>query len=152
MKLIMILKGSKFDVVNDRDKKIYTIKKKILGNARYILKDKNNYELYVLQPITGGKRPAFNIMLNEKLYLDVKCTSMFLDPSIEASGEGGHYLLKSADRKNFDMIIADKNVGNVKILTLLNGDTQVEAEINDKAYDDVIPLLALCTELTFGHE
>lgn len=148
----MVPKGSKFDVINERDKKVYTIKKKILGNTRYILKDKNNYELYVLQPITGGKRPAFNIMLNEKLYLDVKCTSMFLDPSIEASGEGGNYLLKSTDRKNFDIIVAGKSVGSITILTLLNGDIQIETEINDKAYDDVIPLLALSAQLTFGQE
>ncbi len=66
MKLTMVPKGTKFPVLNDREKPLYTIKKKRLGTLKYILIDKNGYVLYVLQPNVGGKRPSFKVYLNEK--------------------------------------------------------------------------------------
>ena len=156
MKLVMVPKGSKFHVINDRERTVYTIKKKKLGAAKYILIDKNGYVLYVLQPNVGGKRPSFKVYLNDKVILDIVCTSMFLEPTIKTTGEGRNYLIKTADRKEFEIIAEDKNIGhvigNIKTLVLMSGDRQVELEVEDKRYDDVMPLLALAVDLTFSQD
>ena len=156
MKLVMVPKGSKFPVLNDREKTVYTIKKKKLGATKYVLIDKNGYVLYVLQPNVGGKRPSFKVYLNEKVIFEIVCTSMFLEPTIEITGEGRKYLIKSSDRKEFDIITEDKNIGHVighiKTLMLMSGDKQIELEVEDKRYDDSMPLLALSVELTFSQD
>ena len=156
MKLVMVPKGSKFHVINDRERTVYTIKKKKLGAAKYILIDKNGYVLYVLQPNVGGKRPSFKVYLNDKVILDIVCTSMFLEPTIKTTGEGRNYLIKTADRKEFEIIAEDKNIGHVighiKILELMSGARQIELEVEDKRIDDALPLLALAVDLTFSQD
>lgn len=156
MKLVMVPKGSKFPVINDRERMVYTIKKKKLGAAKYVLIDKNGYVLYVLQPNVGGKRPSFKVYLNDKVILDIVCTSMFLEPTIEITGEGRKYSIKTDDRKEFDIFTEDKNIGHVighiKIVVLMSGDRQIELEVEDKRYDDAMPLLALAVELTFAQD
>jgi len=152
LKLTMVPKGTKFPVLNDREKPLYTIKKKRLGTLKYILIDKNGYVLYVLQPNVGGKRPSFKVYLNEKVILDIACTSMFLEPSIEVTGENRKYTIKSTDRKDFNILLNGEKIGRIKILSLMNEDRQVEMEVEDKRFDDAMPLFALATELTFSQD
>jgi hypothetical protein len=144
------MKGSKLHVVNDKSKTLYTIKKKMMSNTKYDLNDKNGYELYQLVAELGGKRPSFQIFLNENVYLKVMCTSMYVDPAFEITGSGGEYIMRSNDRKKFDLLANDKCIGSINAIKLLNGDKQMELEIEEKKYDDVMPLFALCIHLTFS--
>lgn len=149
LKLTMVPKGSKFPVLNDRERTVYTIRRRRFGTTRYTLMDKNGYVLYVLQPNVGGKRPSFKVYLNEKMILDIVCKSMFLEPTIEVTGEDRKYIIKSIDRIDFDIFSKEDKIGDLKVLELLSGDRQIEFEIEGKRYDDVMPLFALAVELTF---
>ena len=77
---------------------------------------------------------------------------MFLEPSIEVTGENRKYTIKSTDRKDFNILLNGEKIGRIKILSLMNEDRQVEMEVEDKRFDDAMPLFALATELTFSQD
>ena len=113
MKLFVIPKGSKFAVQDEKDKRLYTVKKKSFGN-KHILLDQNEYELYSLEQTINGKKPEFQIVLNDDSFMNMRCLSVFLDPSFECYGNGMNFLLKSKDRKNFEII----KIFNIFIVSL----------------------------------
>lgn len=149
MKLFVIPKGSKFVVNDDKDKRLYTVKKKAFGN-KFVLLDQNEYELYSLEQTENGKKPIFEIVLNDSSFLFMRCLSVFLDPSFECYGNGMNFLLKSKDRKNFEMVKDGHNVGYMKTVTMMTGELQYEIEIQNIDFDDYIPLFAIAIDKAFG--
>lgn len=148
MELFVIPKGSKFLVQDTKGRLIYTIKKKGFS-GKLQLYDASNYELYTMVSDFSEKHPSFQILLNDKLYLWAKCKSRFLDPSLVAEGETGKYLMKSQDREHFDFFKDDVPCGNITIQQMPNGDTQFHMEIDDKSFDDALPLFTLCIDYSF---
>jgi hypothetical protein len=151
MKLQVVGKGNKY-VVNDNDGKLlYSLKKKGFG-SRYNLMDASNYyNLYTLVQTGDEKRPAFTIILNDNTFMRMECRSMFLDPTIIAKGKGMEFEIVSKDRKNFDIFFNEKNVGNIRTLVGVTGELQYEMEIDNKVFDDYIPLFAVAIDMAFGH-
>ena len=76
---------------------------------------------------------------------------MFLDPTIIAKGKGMEFEIVSKDRKNFDIFFNENNVGNIKTLVAVTGELQYEMEIDNKVFDDYIPLFAVAIDMAFGH-
>lgn len=149
MKLFVIPKGSKFAVQDEKDKRLYTVKKKSFGN-KHILLDQNEYELYSLEQTINGKKPEFQIILNDDSFMNMRCLSVFLDPSFECYGNGMNFLLKSKDRKNFEIIKDGHEVGSMKTVTMMTGELQYEIDIKNIDFDDYIPLFAIAIDRAFG--
>lgn len=128
---------------------IYTIKKKGFG-GKFLLYDASGYELYTMTCDFKEHHPIFEFLLNDEVYMHVKCASRFVDPSIVAEGENDHYLLKSQDRLEFEIFKEKASVGTLKTQQMPNGDAQYALDIQDAAFDDVVPLFALCVDLSFA--
>ena len=110
----------------------------------------SNYILYTLVQLTDDKKHSFSIILNDEVFLNVECKSMFLDPTITAEGNGMSYTLASKDRKNFDIILNDTTVGHIKTKIAVSGDLQYDLDIENTAFDDYIPLFAVAIDKAFG--
>ena len=150
MELNIASKGSKYLVQDKKARLLYTVKKKGFGTGQYNLMDASNYILYTLVQLTGDKKPSFSIILNDEVFLNVECKSMFLDPTITAEGNGMSYKLASKDRKNFDIILNDATVGHIKTKSAISGDLQYDLDIENTAFDDYIPLFAVAIDKAFG--
>jgi uncharacterized protein YxjI len=149
MELFVIPKGSKFLVQDKKERELYTVKKKAFGN-KYLLLDASGYALYSITQIKEGKKPEFQVDLNEEIFMTIKCLSLFLDPSIECIGKDMTFLLKSTDRRNFIMTKNGNEMGKLTTVTLMTGDLQYELQIDDKEFDDYFPLFAVAIDKAFG--
>lgn len=156
MKLMISMKGSKY-VVEDKAKKrtIYTVKKRGFGVGRYLLMDPSNYQLYSLVQVSEDRKPAFIISHNDVSIMQLVCTSLFLDPSISVKGKDiqgteAKYNIASKDHRNFDIIKDDVKCGSIKTNNTVNNDLQYDLDIDDKVFDDYIPLFVIAVDLTFG--
>jgi uncharacterized protein YxjI len=149
MTLFVIPKGSKYIVQDKNERLIYTIKKKSFG-AKFVLYDASNYELYSLVQTVNGKKPAFEIILNDSPVILMHCLSVFLDPSFECRGNDMNFQLKSKDRKSFKIIKNDHEVGKLNTVKLMTGELQYEIIIEDKHFDDYISLFAIAIDRAFG--
>ena len=150
MELLVIPKGNKFTVSDKKSRLLYTIKKKAFG-GKYILLDASNYELYTFSEISSGKKPAFEILLNDSKFMNVRCLSLFLDPSIEFENNKTKFILKSKDRKNFIIVnSSNEEIGSLEAVTNVSGEIQYEIVIDNKYFDDYIPFFALAVERAFG--
>ena len=154
MELFLVPKGSKFIVEDKKNRLLYTVKKKAFG-GKFLLLDASGYELYSFVQTVQGKKPEFNIILNEKLFMNVKCLSVFLDPSIEFEHQndrlkGVKYILKSSDRKNFILLRNNDEIGSVRAVIAMDNELRYEINIEDQYFDDYIPLFALAVERAFG--
>lgn len=117
--------------------------------------DASGYELYSFINTIQGKKPEFNIILNDKIFMTIKCLSVFLDPSIEFNYQEDKfkdikYTLKSSDRKNFTLLRNNEEVGSVRTIVDMDKDLCYEISIEDQFFDDYIPLFALAVERAFG--
>ena len=154
MELFLVPKGSKFIVQDKKKRLLYTVKKKAFG-GKFLLLDASGYELYSFINTVQGKKPEFNIILNDKIFMTIKCLSVFLDPSIEFDYQEDKfkdikYTLKSSDRKNFTLLRNNEEVGSVRTIVDMDKDLCYEISIEDQFFDDYIPLFALAVERTFG--
>lgn len=154
MELFLVPKGSKFIVQDKKKRLLYTIKKKAFG-GKFLLLDASGYELYSFINTIQGKKPEFNIILNDKIFMTIKCLSVFLDPSIEFNYQEDKfkdikYTLKSSDRKNFTLLRNNEEVGSVRTIVDMDKDLCYEISIEDQFFDDYIPLFALAVERAFG--
>lgn len=149
MEITVASRGNRYTVEDKNQKTIYTIKKKGFGQ-RYIILDMNNYNLYTLIQTGDERRPFFTIVLNDDTFLKMECKSLFLDPTIIAVGKNMKYELRSKDRKNFEIIFNDNNVGKLETKTGVTGDHQYDIDIDNKAFDDYIPLFAVAVDRAFG--
>lgn len=87
--------------------------------------------------------------------MDLACKSLFLDPTItvdgkDISGHEIHFSIASKDHKDFELLREGVVVGSIKTKLLVNNELQYEVEIEDKLFDDYIPLFAVAVDLTFG--
>ena len=154
MELFLVPKGSKFIVHDKKKRLLYTVKKKAFG-GKFLLLDASGYELYSFINTIQGKKPEFNIILNDKIFMTIKCLSVFLDPSIEFNYQEDKfkdikYTLKSSDRKNFTLLRNNEEVGSVRTIVDMDKDLCYEISIEDQFFDDYIPLFALAVERAFG--
>lgn len=154
MELFLVPKGSKFIVQDKKKRLLYTIKKKAFG-GKFLLLDASGYELYSFINTIQGKKPEFNIILNDKIFMTIKCLSVFLDPSIEFDYQEDKfknikYTLKSSDRKNFTLFRNNEEAGSIHTIVDMDKDLCYEINIEDQFFDDYIPLFALAVERAFG--
>lgn len=154
MELFLVPKGNKFIVEDKKKRLLYTIKKKAF-DKRFLLLDASGYELYSFNQTVQGKKPEFEIILNDKIFMVVRCLSVFLDPSIEFEHRGEKlagikYTLKSSDRKNFTLFREDIEVGYVHAITTMDSELRYEISIENEFFDDYIPFFALAVERAFG--
>ena len=70
MELFVIPKGSKFLVQDKKERELYTVKKKTFGN-KYLLLDASGYALYSITQIKEGKKPEFQVDLNEEIFMTI---------------------------------------------------------------------------------
>ncbi len=149
MNLFIVPKGGKFVVQDKKERLIYTIKKKSFG-TKYILYDASSYELYSLVQTVNGKKPAFEIILNDKPIILMQCLSVFLDPSFECRGSDMNFQLKSKNRRAFKIIKNGHEVGSLNTVVMMTGELQYEITINDKDFDDYVSLFAIAIDRAFG--
>lgn len=149
MELKILPKGSKFIVQDNKSRLLYTVKKKGFG-AKFNLLDASDYNLYTLAQTGDGRKPAFTIILNDETFMTMTCKSLFLDPTIDAEGQGMKFSIASKDRKDFTIIKNDAAVGAIRTLPTMSGDLQYEIEIDNSAFDDYIPLFAVAIDRAFG--
>ncbi len=156
MELIISFKGNKYIVVDKSNgRQIYTIKKKSLGGIKYTLMDKSNYKLYSMAQYTMERKPTFVISHNDNSILQINCKSLFLDPTLTVSGRDIHgvtikYEVASKDRRNFDIVNNGEKIGYIKTNLTASQELQYDVEIENKFFDDYVPLFALAIDLTFG--
>ena len=150
MELLVAPKGGNKYVVEDKKQRLlYTIKKKGFGQ-KYNLLDASNYVLYTIVQTGDDRKPAFTIILNDTTFLKLECRSLFLDPTISAEGKEMKYAIASKDRRNFDLILNGETVGKIKTKVTVSNELHYDIEIENKAFDDYIPLFAVAIDKTFG--
>lgn len=149
MELQVVGNGTKYTVEDKKGKLLYTIKKKSFS-SRYNLMDTSNYNLYTLVQTGDSKRPTFTIILNDNVFMTMECTSLFLDPTLKIKHKQMRFEVASKDRKNFDIILDGKNVGNIQTLMGVTGELQYHINIENTAFDDYIPLFAVAIDKAFG--
>lgn len=149
MELLVIPKGNKYSVEDKNHRVIYSVKKKGFSQ-RYNLFDTSNYILYTLVQGGDDRKPTFNILLNESIFMKMECRSLFLDPTITAEGKDMKFALASKERRNFNIIFNDNKVGTIQIKQTMSGEAHYAIEIENKFFDDYIPLFAVAIDKVFG--
>ncbi|MBR6069921.1 MAG: hypothetical protein IKP78_04955 [Ruminococcus sp.] len=156
MELMISVKGNKFTVTDKKqDRLLYTVKKKTFG-GRYLLLDASNYQLYTIVQTSDDKKPTFSITHNDISILKLECKSLFLDPTITVSGKDTagtpiNYSITSKEHRDFQLLRDGLPVGKLLVHITVSGELQYEIEIQDKVFDDYIPLFAVAVDLTFGN-
>ncbi|MBO7396408.1 MAG: hypothetical protein J6U16_09895 [Ruminococcus sp.] len=157
MELMISVKGNKFTVTDKKQQRLlYTIKKKAFSSGRYTLHDASNYQLYTIVQTSDDRKPTFSITHNDVSIMKLDCKSLFLDPTITVSGKDTagtkiNYSIASKDHRDFQLLKDDLNVGRMQVHMTVGGELQYEIEIEDKVFDDYIPLFAIAVDLTFGN-
>lgn len=149
MELLVVPKGSKYVVEDKKSRLLYSVKKKGFG-GKFNLFDASNYLLYSLVQTGDERKPSFTVVLNDATFLTLTCKSLFLDPTIEAEGNGMQFSLVSKDRKNFTIFKNGANVGSIRTLLTINNELHYEIQIDNTAFDDYIPFFAVAIDRAFG--
>lgn len=149
MELLVAPKGNKYVVEDNNHRVIYSVKKKVFS-AKYNLYDASDYVLYTLIQEGDERKPSFTVLLNDGVFLKMVCKSLFLDPTIYAEGKDMKYSIASKDRRNFDIILNDNTVGKIRTKKTMTGDSHYDIEIENKFFDDYIPLFAVAIDKAFG--
>ncbi|MBQ9110266.1 MAG: hypothetical protein IJY06_02715 [Oscillospiraceae bacterium] len=150
MELYVVPKGNEKYLISDKkDRKIYSVDKKRFSK-QLILHDASGYALYSLLQLTTGMKPSFRIDFNEESFMKINCKSVYLDPSLECEGKGMKYLIKSQDRMNFEIYKNGTLVGKLLTEKQTNGEQKYYIEVDNKAFDDYIPLFAVCVDKCFS--
>ena len=153
MELIIIPNGNgKYTVTDPKDRKIYSVtkKKRFIGNPITTLRDASGYVLYTMVRIESGRKPTFHIEFNDTLFMKVRCTSMFVDPCIEFDGNEASYELKGHTHSKMTLKKDDETIGTLIIETQANGEPKYVLTVENKYFDDVIPLFAVTVDKCFG--
>lgn len=156
MELMISIKGHKYTVTDKKQSRLlYTMKKKAFGGNRYLLLDASNYQLYTIVQTSDDRKPAFSITHNDVSIMSLECKSLFLDPTITVKGKDTagteiQYAIASKDHRDFQLMKDDIAVGTLKTHVTVGGELQYEITIEDKLFDDYIPLFAVAVDMTFG--
>lgn len=158
MELMVSFKNNKY-IVQDKShqRQIYTIKRKGFGVPRYVLMDASNYQLYSFTQTTKetDRKHSFILSHNDVSIMHIACKSLFLDPTITVSGKDIHgvvikYDIASKDHRNFDILKEGVKIGGIKTNVTVSQELQYDLEIEDKLFDDYVPLFAVAVDITFG--
>lgn len=149
MELLVVPKGNKYTVEDKSHRVIYSVKKKGFS-SKYNLYDASDYVLYTLIQEGDERKPSFSILLNDGVFLKLACKSLFLDPTIYAEGKGMKFSIASKDRRNFNIILNDNTIGKIQTKKTMAGDAHYDIEIDNKFFDDYIPLFAVAIDKAFG--
>lgn len=147
VKLNIIPKGSKFDVIDSKERVIYRIKPGM--NGKIHLLDSSGYKLYYMTYDKKQKKPSYKMFLNDKEILTAECTSMFLDPGFELKGDSIFFDVRSHDRREFRIMDGENLIGTVST-EIEKKNSKYIIEISEKYFDDYIPLIAVCIDIAFG--
>ena len=153
MELLVIPKGSgKYTITDEKDRKIYTVnkKRKLIGNPITSLHDASGYVLYTMVRTASGNKPTFDITFNDAHFLDAKCKSLFVDPSIIFSGPGGEFMLKGKDTSYFVLTKGEAEIGSLKKEKQANDEPMYMLTVEDKEFDDFIPLFAIVADKCYN--
>ena len=93
---------------------------------------------------------SYTIVLNDDTFMLINCKSKFLDPTIDCEGKQLKYILKSKNSRDFSIIINDEEKGMIKTNVSVSGELQYDIIIEDKIFDDYIPLFAVVIDKIFG--
>ena len=149
MELMIIPKGSgKFDVVDGKGRKIYSVtkKRKLMGNPITTLHDASGYALYTMVRTASGKKPSFQIIFNDALFMTVQCKSLYVDPSILYEGDPGKFELKGKSAADMELKTNNQVIGGVVTEQQSNGNPKYKLTIDDQYFDDYIPLFAVAVD------
>jgi len=153
IELIILPKGAgKYDIVDSKDRIIYTVskKKRLIGNPITTLHDPQGYALYRLIRTDSGKKPAFQIIFNEKPFMVVKCESVFVDPTITFNGGSYRYELKGKSSKELKLVSYNDEIGTLITETQANGEPKYLLSVEKKYFDDFIPLFVIAADKCFN--
>lgn len=157
MELMISVKGNKYTVTDKKQQRLlYTIKKKAFVGGKYLLLDASNYQLYTIVQTSDDKKPMFSITHNDVSLMKLECKSLFLDPTIivdgkDTAGTPIKYAITSKEHKDFQLLKDELPVGKLLVHITVSGELQYEIEIEDKVFDDYIPLFAIAVDITFGN-
>lgn len=152
MVLLNILpKGNKWLVTDSKERVIYTIKKNVSG-GKFTLIDASGYKLYYVTFNKKEKKPVFKFFLNDNNIFDLKCTSIFLEPSFEGKGNMGEFKITSADRRDFNLfdVTRNRDMGEILVCETEKGNLPYEIRMDEKYFDDFVPLFAVCIDQVYG--
>lgn len=151
MQLMVLIKGdNKYSVEDKKSRVLYNIKKKGFGNnKRLVLLDASNYHLYTLLA-AGVDNLSYSVILNDDIFMRITCKSKFLDPTIECRGSDVSYKLVSRNSRDFTIMMGEEEKGTIETGVSVSGELQYDLDINDKIFDDYIPLFAVVIDKIFG--
>ena len=153
MELIVIpTGGGKYSITDTKDRKIYSVtkKRKLVGNPITTLHDASGYELYTMIRTEAGKRPSFQIIFNDALFMRVKCRSLFVDPCVLFEGETLSYELKGREYKHLKLRCQGELAGELVTEIQPNNEPKYRLTVDDRFYDDYIPLFAVAADKCFN--
>ena len=153
MELIIIPKGSgKYDVTDTKERMIYTVtkKKKLIGFPITTLFDPSGYRLYSLQRTAAGNKPTFQILFNEKVFMAIKCESLYVDPTITFNGGSYSFELRGKTQQNLTLYSRRDEIGSLVTEKQANGEPKYTLTIENKFYDDFFPLFAVVADKCFS--
>ncbi len=150
MDLVVITKGNKYIVEDKKSRLLYTVKKKGFGNSKSVLLDASNYNLYTLLQTGEERKPSFVIVLNDATFMTISCKSLFLDPTIICKAKDMTFTLASKDRREFSILLDNDKKGSISTRISVSGDLQYDITVEDKIFDDYIPLFAVIIDKAFG--
>lgn len=151
MQLMVLIKGNnKYSVEDKKSRVLYTIKKKgFSNNNRLVLLDASNYHLYTLM-MSSVDSLSYSVILNDDIFMRINCKSKFLDPTIECKGSDVSFKLVSKNSRDFTIMIDEEEKGVIETSVSVSGELQYDLDINDKIFDDYIPLFAVVIDKIFG--
>lgn len=151
MELLLLIKGNKYIVEDKKSRLLYTVKKKGFGNTKFVLLDASNYNLYTLMNTTSSDaKPSFTVILNDDTFMLINCKSKFLDPTITCEGKNLSYTLTSKNRRDFTIMFNGEEKGKIETNVSVSGELQYDITIDDKMFDDYIPLFAVVADKIYG--
>lgn len=150
MELYVVPKNAdKYNVFDKKDRRIYKVTRKKFGKT-WTLHDASDYALYTMMQTGVGKKPSFKIEFNDAPFMVVTCKSIYLDPSLECEGQGNKFSVKSHDRMNFDLLKNGNKIGTLSTEKQTNNEAKYYINMEDKYFDDYIPLFAVCVDKCFS--
>ncbi len=153
MELIIIPKGAgKYDVTDTKERMIYTVakKKKLIGFPITTLFDPSGYRLYSLQRTEAGNKPAFQMLFNDKVFMAIKCESLYVDPTITFNGGSYAFALRGKVQNNLTLFSRNDEIGTLITEKQANGEPKYTLTVENKFFDDFFALFAVVADKCFN--
>lgn len=160
VKLYVVVKGNKYTVTDYKERTLYSIKSGIGGKTFLI--NTAGYKLYYFVGDKKAKKPSFIVYHDNVIFFTADCTSLFLDPGFEIRGKNVSIDVISQDRLNFNIVSKGTEIGTVTVTEPEKPsepvkdnkkevpETRYVIDIDEKYFDDYIPLFAVFIDMAFG--